>query len=489
MADHDSQEQAQEQALWINGERVPARSGRSSPVLEPATGEVLARVSQGGPEDVEAAVVAARDSWEKGDWRRATSSERAKVLLKLAERIRAEAGELATLEARNVGKPIQEARGEVEMGAACFQYYAGLIPAFGGQTVPVGAPGTGLTFREPIGVCGLIVPWNFPFAITTWKVAPALALGNSVVVKPASATPLSALRLAELAAEAGVPPGVLNVVPGPGGAAGSALARHPDVRKIAFTGSTEVGSEVMRIAAGDVKRVSLELGGKSANVIFADADLEKAGSSISGALGNAGQDCCARSRVLVERPVYEEIVERFVERARAIRIGDPLDEATEMGSLISLEHRETVDGWVRRGVGEGAKLCTGGRAMKGDRYDRGSFYEPAVFKDVDPGMAIYQEEIFGPVVTILPFDNEEEAIRLANNTVYGLSGSLWTRDIGRALRVVRAIETGVISVNSSWSVHLEMPFGGVKRSGVGRELGPSALEHYSEWKSVFIAEE
>jgi betaine-aldehyde dehydrogenase len=485
MADHA----AHDQALWISGERVPARSGRSAPVLNPATGETIAQVAQGGPEDVEAAVAAARCSWERGDWRRATSSERAKVLLRLAERIRAAAEELATLESRNVGKPLQESRGEVEMGAACFQYYAGLLPAFGGQTVPVGAPGTGLTFREPVGVCGLIVPWNFPFAITTWKVAPALALGNSVVVKPASATPLTALRLAELAAEAGVPPGVLNVVPGPGGAAGSALARHPDVRKIAFTGSTEVGSEVMRIAAGDIKRVSLELGGKSANVIFADADLEKAGASISGALGNAGQDCCARSRVLVERPIYEEIVERFVERARTIRIGDPLDEATEMGSLISREHREKVDGWVRRGVEEGARLCTGGRIMKGDSYDRGSFYEPAVFRDVDPGMAIAQEEIFGPVVTILPFDSEEEAIRLANGTIYGLSGSLWTRDVGRALRVARAIETGVISVNSSWSVHLEMPFGGVKRSGVGRELGPPALEHYSEWKSVFIAEE
>ena len=475
--------------LWIDGERVPARSGRSSPVINPATGEVLARVAQAGTEDVDAAVAAARRSWERGEWRRASTVERARVLLRLAEGIRAAAEELAALESRNVGKPISEARGEVEMGASCFQYYAGLIPSFGGHTVPVGAPGTGLTFREPVGVCGLIVPWNFPFAITTWKVAPALALGNSVVVKPASATPLTALRLAELAAEAGLPPGVLNVVPGPGGEAGSALARHPDVRKVSFTGSTEVGSEVMRIAAGDVKRVSLELGGKSANLIFADADLEKAGASISGALGNAGQDCCARSRVLVERPVYEEIVERFVERARAVRVGDPLDEATEMGSLISREHREKVDGWVRRGVEEGATLCTGGRALSGERYDRGSFYEPAVFRDVTPGMAIAQEEIFGPVVTILPFDTEEEAIRLANGTVYGLSGSLWTRDIGRALRVVRAVETGVISVNSSWSVHLEMPFGGVKRSGVGRELGPSALEHYSEWKSVFISEE
>jgi betaine-aldehyde dehydrogenase len=485
----NTQHEPHEEQLWINGERVPARSGKSAPVLNPATGGVLARVAQGGPEDIGAAVTAAKRSFEVGEWRRATAAERARVLLRLAEGIRAAAEELAALESRNVGKPIQEARGEVEMGASCFQYYAGLIPAFGGRTVPVGAPGMGLTFREPVGVCGLIVPWNFPFAITTWKVAPALALGNSVVLKPASATPLTALRLAELAAEAGVPPGVLNVVPGPGGAAGSALIEHPDVRKIAFTGSTEVGTEVMRRAANDIKRVSLELGGKSANLIFADADLEKAGASISGALGNAGQDCCARSRVLVERPVYEEIVERFVERARALRVGDPLDDAPEMGSLISTEHRDKVDGWVRRGVEEGARLCTGGRAMQGDPYDRGSFYEPAVFRDVRPEMAIAQEEIFGPVVAILPFDTEEEAIRLANGTIYGLSGSLWTRDVGRALRVARAVETGVISVNSSWSVHLEMPFGGVKRSGVGRELGPSALEHYSEWKSVFIAEE
>jgi betaine-aldehyde dehydrogenase len=278
---------------------------------------------------------------------------------------------------------------------------------------------------------------------------------------------------------------VLNVVPGPGGAAGSALAQHPDVRKVAFTGSTEVGSEVMRMAAGDVKRVSLELGGKSASLIFADADLEKAGASVSGSFGNAGQDCCARSRILVERPVYEEIVERFVEHTRALRVGDPLQAETQIGSLISPEHRERVDGYVRRGVEQGAKLCTGGRAVEGG----GSFYEPAVFRDVDSGMVIAQEEIFGPVVAILPFDTEEEAIRLANATVYGLSGSLWTRDVGRALRVVRAVETGVISVNTGWSVHLEMPFGGVKRSGVGRELGPSALEHYSEHKSVFISQE
>jgi betaine-aldehyde dehydrogenase len=477
------------EGLLIDGKRIPATSRARAPVMNPATGEVLAHVAQADAVDADAAVAAARSSYEGGAWRRATAGERARVLLRLAELIRANAEELARLESRNVGKPVGESRGEIGMGADCFQYYAGQIPTFGGRTVPVSAPGTGLTFREPVGVCALIVPWNFPFAITTWKVAPALAMGNSVVVKPASATPLTALRLGALALEAGLPPGVLNILPGPGGAVGAALAVHPDVRKISFTGSTEVGSSVMKLAADDIKRVSLELGGKSANIVFADADMAKAGAAVFSVFGNAGQDCCARSRVLVERAAYAEFIERFVERTRAIRIGDPLDDATEIGALISPQHREKVDGYVRKGVEQGARLCIGGKIPRGDLYDRGSFYEPAVFADVTPDMVIAQEEIFGPVVSIMPFDGEEQAIKLANGTIYGLSGSLWTRDIGRALRVVRAVETGVIAVNTSWSVHLEMPFGGVKRSGVGRELGPSALEHYSELKSVFIAED
>jgi betaine-aldehyde dehydrogenase len=314
-------------------------------------------------------------------------------------------------------------------------------------------------------------------------------MGNTVVIKPAEWTPLTALRLGELALEAGFPPGVVNVTPGLGPVAGAALARHPLVRKISFTGSTATGAQIMRMAADDIKRVSLELGGKSPSLVFADADMEKAAGSVMSVYGNTGQDCCARSRYLVERSIYAEFVERFVERSRAVKIGDPQDESTEIGPLASPVQRERVEGYVRQGREQGAKLLLGGGAPQDAAFARGCYYEPTVFADVTPDMTIAQKEIFGPVVAIMPFDTEEEAIRLANSTPYGLSGSVWTRDIGRALRVVRAMETGVISVNSSSSVHLEMPFGGFKQSGTGRELGPTALEHFSELKSVFIAAE
>jgi betaine-aldehyde dehydrogenase len=408
------------------------------------------------------------------------------VLRGIADLVRRDQERLASLESANAGKPIAAARGEIGAVATTFDYYAGAVDKFHGQTIPGNADGTLMTFREPIGVCAAITPWNFPMLILGWKTAPALAMGNSVVVKPAELTPLTALALAELVIEAGLPPGVLNVVTGKGSEAGEALVRHPAVGKISFTGSTEVGAGVMAAAAPDIKRVSLELGGKSAAIVFADADLDTCvESSIFAVYDNAGQDCCARSRVLVESAIYEEFVARFAERARSLVVGLTSDESTEMGPLITPAQRDTVEGYLQLGVDEGARLVCGGERVR----DVGNYLSPAVFSDATVGMKIVQEEIFGPVVAISFFDGEEEAIALANSTMYGLSGSIWTRDIGRALRVARAVDTGMLSINSSSSVHIEAPFGGVKASGIGREQGMAALEHYTEYKSVFIGRE
>jgi len=475
------------QDLLISGEHIPAESGQTLTLLDPATQEPLAEVSVAGPSDVERAVESAHRAFTTGPWRRLNSRERGRLLLNLAHLVREHAQELARAESQNVGKPIREAREEVLLAADCFEYYGGVVNKIGGHTIPVAAPGVSLTFREPLGVCALIVPWNFPILITSWKVAPALAMGNTVVVKPATQTPLTALRLGELALEAGIPPGVVNVIPGPGGIVGEALVRHPLVRKVSFTGSTEVGREIMRLAAQGIKRVTLELGGKSANIVFADADLDRALPSAAwSALGNAGQDCCARSRLLIERKIYPLFVERLAELIKGIRLGNPLEEQTEMGPLVTLAHRERVLSYIHIGKEEGAHLLYGGEVPQEEPLAQGAYLRPAIFVDVNPKMRIMQEEIFGPVICAMPFDTEEEAIAIANDSRYGLSGSIWTRDIGRALRVARAVETGVLSINSGHSVHLEAPFGGVKESGVGRELGLAVLDHYSEWKSVFI---
>jgi acyl-CoA reductase-like NAD-dependent aldehyde dehydrogenase len=470
--------------LWINGDRVSASSGQSNSLIDPATGEVWARVAAGDAADIDRAVHCA--DGVRGAWRQVNSRDRAQILHRLATLLRTQLDSLAQLESRNVGKPIRDARDEVNLAADCFDYYAGAINKVGGHTIPVAASGTSLTLREPIGVCGLIAPWNFPIAITAWKVAPALAMGNTLVLKPASQTPLTALRLAELASEAGVPAGVFNVVPGAGATAGDALVRHPLVRKVSFTGSTEIGTAVMKQAAEQIKRVTLELGGKSANLIFADANLDLAvPKSMGSVLGNAGQDCCARSRILVERSIYAEFLDRLVAQFQALKLGLPLDESTEMACLISTAHRDLVQGYIQLGQAEGAKLLCGGDIPAG--LAAGAFLEPAIFADVFPQMRIAQEEIFGPVVCVIPFDTEAEAIAIANDSLYGLSGSIWTQDISRALRVAKAIETGVLSINTGHSVHLEAPFGGVKHSGIGRELGLAALDHYSEVKSIFIA--
>jgi betaine-aldehyde dehydrogenase len=428
---------------------------------------------------VDAAVARAAQAFPA--WRGVAPADRAALLRRLADTLESSLEELATMEARNVGKPISDARGEMAMVVDTFRYYAGAPERLLGQTIPV-AGGVDMTFREPLGVVGLIVPWNFPLVIASWKVAPALAAGNTIVLKPAELTPLTALELERLALEAGLPEGVLNVVAGPGSVCGRRLVEHADVAKIAFTGSTEVGRGIAEGAAGTIKRVTLELGGKSANVVFADADLQRAAASAPIAVfGNAGQDCCARSRILVERSAMDEFLQSMAESVRSIRVGDPLDEATDMGPLISADQRESVSSYVNGDP----PVAIRGEAPDGD----GFWFPPTVLAPVENSDRAAREEIFGPVACVIGFDDEADAVRLANDTVYGLSGSVWTRDGAKALRVVRGIDAGVLSVNSNTSVRVSTPFGGFKQSGVGRELGPDALEHYTDVKNVFVSTE
>ncbi len=474
--------------LLIDGERVPAAEGGTFDTVNPANGEVFRAVAQAGPEDADRAVRAAARAFE--DWGARTPIQRAKVLHRWAELIDEHADELALTETRDMGMAIGDARWCAHNAAAVMRYYAGAVDKFFGSTIPVDRDGIVLTFREPIGVAALITPWNFPLNIGNWKTAPAIAAGNTVVLKPASLSPLSVLRYAELGLEAGLPPGVLNVLPGPGSAVGDALVEHPFVGKVGFTGSTEVGIEIARKAAGTVKRVTLELGGKSACVVFADADLEKAGRMAPfSVFENAGQDCCARSRLLVEASAKDELLEHYVAATRAIVVGQPEDNATQMGPLVSAAQRETVEGYVARGLEEGATLLEGGSRPVGDGLGAGFYLRPTILDDCTNEMVVAREEIFGPVVSVIEFETEEEAIRLANDTPYGLSGSLWTRDGARQLRVARALRTGAIGVNSNSSVFPQAPFGGYKQSGVGKELGMEGLVHNTELKSVFVSTE
>jgi acyl-CoA reductase-like NAD-dependent aldehyde dehydrogenase len=446
-------------------------------VIEPATEQVLAELPLAGVEEVDAAVARAKHAFPH--WRAVAPAERAAQLRRLADTLEERSEELARLEARNAGKPIADARGEIGMVVDTFRYYAGAPERLLGQTIPV-AGGVDVTFREPLGVVGLIVPWNFPLQIASWKVAPALAAGNAVVLKPAALTPLTALELEKIAPEAGLPEGVLNVVAGPGSVCGRRLVEHPDVAKIAFTGSTEVGRGIAEGAAATIKRVTLELGGKSANVVFADADLEAAASSAPAAVfGNAGQDCCARSRILVERSAMEEFMSLLEGAVKSLQVGDPLDEGTEMGPLISAEQRDKVASYLEGDL----PVAIRGQAPEGTGY----WFPPTVLAPVSNNDRAAREEIFGPIACVIPFEGEEEAVRIANDTIYGLSGSIWTQDGAKALRTARAIETGVISINSNTSVRVATPFGGFKQSGVGRELGPDALEHYTEVKNVYYA--
>jgi betaine-aldehyde dehydrogenase len=468
---------------FINGKFQSSEGPARIPQINPATEEVLCEVQAAGPKLLDDAIRGAQQAYATV-WRDLAPGKRTEMLFNVARLLRQNLEDLAQLECRNIGKPIADARDEIGLGARVFEYYAGAVTKIFGQTIPVARGGFDFTLRQPMGVIAAIVPWNFPFPIACWKVAPALAAGNTVVLKPASLSPLTALRLGELACEAGVPLGVLQVVPGQGSEMGDALATHPAIRKISFTGSTSVGSRLMALAARDLKRVSLELGGKSPNIIFADADVAAAAdSSPMSVFANTGQDCCARSRVFVERSIFDRVVEGFVTATKRLLVDDPAKDTTQIGPMVSSGQRASVEEYIEGARRDGRRIVVGG-----DRPRRkGFFLNPTVVLEVEPGDRIWREEVFGPVVCIRPFDSEEEMLREVNASPYGLSGSLWTNDLKRALRVARQVESGVLSINSHSSVHVEAPFGGFKQSGLGRDLGMTAMEGYTELKNVYVA--
>ncbi|MGH7321396.1 MAG: aldehyde dehydrogenase family protein [Candidatus Rokuibacteriota bacterium] len=473
--------------VFIGGQWRPPASGETYATINPATEEESARVAKGDERDIDLAVQAARRAFDQGPWPKMPASERGRLLWRLADLIMANLDEMARLESINTGKTLFDS-GKVELpfAAEVFRYYAGWTTKIHGDTLSLREGAFTFTLRQPIGVVGAIVPWNFPFLLASWKIAPALAAGNTVVLKPASLTPLTALKFAQLAAEAGLPEGVFNVVPGPGGKVGMALVRHPGVDKIAFTGSTEVGKGIMREAAGTLKRVSLELGGKSPNIVFADADLEAAlRGALTGIFYNKGEVCAAGSRLFLEQRIHDEFVDKLTERVKGLKVGDPLDKSTRMGPVVSKPQLETVLGYIDAGKKDGARLVAGGeRASVGN--GKGYFLQPTIFTGVTNSMKIAREEIFGPVLSVIPFKDVDDGIAQGNETFYGLAAAVWTRDVGKALRAARAIRAGTVWVNAYNLYDAALPFGGFKESGFGRELGQAGLDLYTEVKSVWV---
>jgi betaine-aldehyde dehydrogenase len=470
--------------MFINGEFVSGNRASHLDVMDPSTEEIIAEVPDADEKDVNRAVVAAKAAFESGVWPQTTAQERGRILFRLAERVRKEAPRLAELEARNSGKPIVEAEYDIADVATCFEYYGGLATKILGHVNPVPDNALSLSLREPIGVAAQIIPWNYPLLMAAWKLAPALAAGCTCVLKPAEQTPLTALEFAGFLGEAGVPPGVVNIITGLGETAGAPLVRHPDVNKVAFTGSASVGKAIVKMAADTVKRVTLELGGKSPNIFFADADFESAiDGALFGVFINQGEVCSAGSRILVEKPIYSKFVEAMAAKSKKILLGPPLERKTKMGPLVSKDQFDRVRSYQEIGKKEAKLAAGGGRASS---MTRGYYVEPTIFYDVENSARIAQEEIFGPVAAVIPFSNEADAIRIANDTPYGLAAAVWSRDIFKAFRVVKALRAGIVWVNHMQPTYVEAPWGGYKQSGFGRELGPWGVEEYLETKQVHI---
>lgn len=473
--------------MLVGGTWVDSVSGASRELRDPASGELVAVVPEGGREDAARAIEAAREAFDRGPWRRMTALERAKLLFKLADAINKEADSLARLEVESMGKPLLEAQYDIADAANCFEFYGGLATKIHGETMSVPANSVSYVVREPIGVCGQIIPWNYPFLMAAWKLAPALAAGNTCVLKPSELTPITALELGRLMTEVGFPAGVVNIVTGPGAGCGEELAQSKRVDKVAFTGGTVTGRKILEASASNLKKVTLELGGKNPNVVFADADFEAAvDGALFAAFANQGEVCSAGSRLLVERSIHDRFVEAMVAKVPRIKLGHGLADGTKMGPLVSAAHREKVESYIRIGLEEGAKLVCGGKRPSDPALANGHFVEPTIFVGVSPSMRIAREEIFGPVLSVLPFDSEEEAIALANDTEYGLAAAVWTRSVTRAHRVIRELRAGITWVNTYHPTHNEMPWGGYKQSGTGRELGLYGIEAYLETKQVNI---